>query len=220
MMRVVPDSNVYVSALLLGGNPRRVIDLAVDGSIELCISESISEEVERVLATKFHWPKERLDSATRYIWSSARWVRPQLTVTDCTDPDDNRVLECALEAQARSIVTGDHHLPVLHRTTKFIFSSPGSFSIPNHGRPRHEVLNCPRDRTARFKSEAAVPCPRLSWTPATTPLKRSSSFSGRRSATGTHRNPTGCADETRPQGPIARQFNLSFGSQNALLTHR
>jgi len=50
----------------------------------------------------------------RHLWSSAHWIRPQRTVIGCTDPDDNHVLECALEAQASCIITGDRHLLVLH----------------------------------------------------------------------------------------------------------
>jgi predicted nucleic acid-binding protein len=35
-------------------------------------------------------------------------------VNDCSDPDDNRILECALDAHAAVIVTGDSHLLRLH----------------------------------------------------------------------------------------------------------
>ncbi len=47
MIRVVLDSNVFVSALLFGGNPWQVVAVAVSGSIELCTSDSIRSEVER-----------------------------------------------------------------------------------------------------------------------------------------------------------------------------
>lgn len=72
MMRAVLDSNVYISALLLGGNPQRVLDCAAAGFIDLYISDSISNEVERVLAVKFHWSKERLAKATDYLFASAQ----------------------------------------------------------------------------------------------------------------------------------------------------
>jgi uncharacterized protein len=86
----------------------------VSGFFELCVSDRISDEVERVLAVKFRWSKKRLHRGTQQLWSSARWISPQRTVTDCRDPDDNHVLECALEAQARCIITGDHHLLAVH----------------------------------------------------------------------------------------------------------
>ena len=37
-------------------------------------------------------------------------VEPTERITDCSDPDDNRVLECAVAAQAGYIVTGDRAL--------------------------------------------------------------------------------------------------------------
>ena len=53
-------------------------------------------------------------------------------MTDCTDPDDNRVLECALASQATHIVTGDRDLLALDpfrnvrivRAAKFIAERP------------------------------------------------------------------------------------------------
>jgi len=60
MIRVVVDTNVLVSALLQPlGPPARVLLLARDKSIELCISAEIYAEYEEVLA------RPRLDSTTR-----------------------------------------------------------------------------------------------------------------------------------------------------------
>jgi predicted nucleic acid-binding protein len=53
MLRVVLDSNVYVSALLFGGNPRAVVECAESGRFQFAISQPIKSEVERILATKF-----------------------------------------------------------------------------------------------------------------------------------------------------------------------
>ncbi len=64
MIWVVLDSNVYVSALIFGGNPRAVIECAEDGLIGLSISDPIRAEVERILVEKFSWPQERVREAT------------------------------------------------------------------------------------------------------------------------------------------------------------
>jgi predicted nucleic acid-binding protein len=37
-------------------------------------------------------------------------VRPEFVITECVDPDDNRILEAAVEGRADCIVTGDNHL--------------------------------------------------------------------------------------------------------------
>lgn len=110
MIGVVLDSNIYISALLFGGNPRAVIECVERGLVELLISRPIQAEVERVLGDKFSWPERRTNEATSYLWSLARLISPDEIITDCVDPDDNRVLECALGGNARVIVTGDSHL--------------------------------------------------------------------------------------------------------------
>jgi uncharacterized protein len=81
--RVVADTNVLVSAIQFGGKPKQLLDLAVDGHIDLAISEAILEETLRVLRDKFH-----------------------------RTPDD-RILECAIAADAEVIVSGDQHLLAL-----------------------------------------------------------------------------------------------------------
>ena len=114
MTRVVLDSNIFISALIFGGNPRQLIHLEEQGLIELYTSEPLRREVEHVLVTKFAWPARKVANATSYVWSLAQLVEPQRRVQDCINPDDNCVLECAIEAQAGWIVTGDQHLLALH----------------------------------------------------------------------------------------------------------
>jgi uncharacterized protein len=127
MIGVVLDSNVYVSALLFGGNPRVVVECAEYGLIELAISDHIKGEVERILAGKFSWPQLRVREATSYLWSLTQAFAPGQTVADCSDPDDNRILECALEARAAVIVTGDGHLLKLHPYKGILVLTPKQF---------------------------------------------------------------------------------------------
>jgi uncharacterized protein len=127
MIRAVLDSNVYISALLFGGNPRHIVELAEHGLIELATSHPIKAEVERVLATKFAWPVERIARAAEQLWSFSRNVATRQTVTDCADPDDNRVLECALDGHATVIVTGDAHLLKLHPYRNIPILKPKQF---------------------------------------------------------------------------------------------
>lgn len=114
MLRVVLDSNIYVSALIFGGNPRRVIEAVQMGFFELAISPPIQAEVERILAMKFAWPQHRIETIAAHVWSLAQLATPTSTVADCPDNDDNRILECALAAEASYIITGDNHLLKRH----------------------------------------------------------------------------------------------------------
>jgi putative PIN family toxin of toxin-antitoxin system len=127
MIRAVLDSNVYVSAIVFGGNPRAILDLAEQGLFEVSVSDPIKADVERVLALNFTWTKERIDEATYYLWTLAHATVPRQTVNDCIDPDDNRVLECALEARAKVLVTGDNHLLKLHPYREISILTPKQF---------------------------------------------------------------------------------------------
>ena|SRR5580700_7655912 len=106
-LRVVVDSNVYVSAIVFGGAPKSLLALAELRRFEICISAAIRQEVERTLKEKFGWPREHVDLACSPLWAIAHDVKAQpfLVVTD--DPDDNRILECAVAGKAQVIVTGD-----------------------------------------------------------------------------------------------------------------
>lgn len=111
MNRVTLDSNVYLSGFVFGGKPKRVLEMAIDGEIEVVVSDPIIEEVRRHLLGKFGWSEPRAAEAVESIAEFATHVTPTETIdTVATDPDDNRVLECAVSAGSQTIVTGDDDL--------------------------------------------------------------------------------------------------------------
>ena len=111
MKRVVADTNILVSALQFGGKPKQLLDLAVDGQIELAVSDAIIAEALRVLRDKFERTPEWLAEADRQIRVVARVVEPTESVTAIeADPTDDRILECAVAAEPEVIVSGDRHL--------------------------------------------------------------------------------------------------------------
>ncbi|PYX73793.1 MAG: putative toxin-antitoxin system toxin component, PIN family [Acidobacteria bacterium] len=110
-MRIVVDTNVIVSALVFGGLPRRIFELVEGGYCELFYAAEIQEETRRVLRDKFGWDEDRLDRYLRTLWSLGKRVVLRHRVNAVReDPDDNRILECALAADADVIVSGDRHL--------------------------------------------------------------------------------------------------------------
>ena len=111
MNRVVVDSNVYVSAIVFGGKPMMLLDMAEEGEIELFTSEQILRETFRVLRDKFHRTADQLETDRLHIATIAKSATPTETLNVVSlDPDDDRVLECAVAAGATNIVTGDKHL--------------------------------------------------------------------------------------------------------------
>ena len=65
--RVTPDSNILISALVFGGNPLHLMEMAFSGEVSLFISDAILQETLRVLRDKFGFSEERLALAERYI---------------------------------------------------------------------------------------------------------------------------------------------------------
>ncbi len=107
-MRVVLDTNAIVSGLNFPGNERLVLELALRGRFELFLSPFILEEAAEVLGRKFAWAEERSSQALRALGGAATVIEPRrLAETIEGDHADNRILECALEASADYLVTGD-----------------------------------------------------------------------------------------------------------------
>ena len=130
-MRVVLDTNVIVSGLNFPGNERLVLELALRGRFELCLSPFILEEVAGVLGRKFDWTEERTSQALRALGDAATVVEPRrLPEMIEGGHADNRILECAVEASADYLVTGDrrHLLPLEEHRGARIFNAPSFLS--------------------------------------------------------------------------------------------
>jgi uncharacterized protein len=110
-LTVTADTNVYISALQFDGRPDQLLRLARQGLMRLAVSEPILAEVRRVLGEKFRRPPDEVAEADRLIRGFADVVQPtrQLAV-GTEDPDDDRILECAVAAGAHVLVSGDKHL--------------------------------------------------------------------------------------------------------------
>lgn len=107
-MRVVFDSNIYISALVIsGGQAERALFRILDGSDTLLISKTILDEVLATLARKFSRDPEALSQTAIILSEMAEVVKPEHTMNVFKDDPDNRVLECAEAGRADCIVTGD-----------------------------------------------------------------------------------------------------------------
>jgi putative PIN family toxin of toxin-antitoxin system len=111
-VRVVLDTNVLISAILFGGKPRQILEKAIHGEIRLCLSEAILEELKEVLRRpKFDYSPEAVQVILTELINISDFVKPSKTLSVVSeDPEDNRILEYAVEAGANYIVTGDIHL--------------------------------------------------------------------------------------------------------------
>lgn len=124
-LRLVLDTNVLISAALKPeGLQRTVLILAVTKPAHLYISSAILTEYRDVLARpelqiRRGVQQEALQLIKRRVRSIVPGKRLQVTI----DPKDNIFLECADEARADYLVTGNvRHFPRFWKRTKVITS--------------------------------------------------------------------------------------------------
>jgi putative PIN family toxin of toxin-antitoxin system len=113
-MRVVFDTNVFVSALVFpGGDGERALQRVIDGRDQLLVSREIIGELLEVLARKFARDREELARVALFVAGVAEVVEPSSPITVLADEADNRILECALHGGAALIVTCDKQMLAL-----------------------------------------------------------------------------------------------------------
>ena len=112
MVRVTVDTHILVSGLTFPeGNPRKLLELARAGEIDLAFSDVILDQLADVLVRKFEWPNPDVPEVRRQFGLFARRVVPtQVIHAVADDPDDNAILECTVAAGSEYIVSGDRHL--------------------------------------------------------------------------------------------------------------
>jgi len=140
MPKVVIDTNVYISAFNYGGAPLEVFVLGVRREIDIFISPSILKEIERVLLYDFDWPVNQVKETLSLIQRNSRLVDPQEKIDVIKgDEPDNRVLECAVEAKADVIVSGDkRHLLKLKTFRGVKIQTPSEFLESETWLPKDE----------------------------------------------------------------------------------
>lgn len=123
MIKVVLDTNVIVSAHIKpDGLERAVLNLALAGKVELCMSGAIFSEYDLVLhRSKLNIESTWADASLQLIRKHAITVVPKRPLAASPDEADNRFLECAEEAQADYLVTGNkRHFPTGWKNTKIV----------------------------------------------------------------------------------------------------
>lgn len=117
-MRLVVDTNLWISGLLWRGLPWRLLQLAEQGEVELCSTPPMLAELAEVLAYPKLAPRlqqlgltaaELTERAANLasIWDAPEVAGPPIVAAD---PDDDIFLHCASAARADIIFSGDGHL--------------------------------------------------------------------------------------------------------------
>lgn len=111
-MKVVLDTNVFVSGVFFDGPPHRILRAWREARLRLMLSSEILDEHSRVgedLAARF--PGADLVPILELVATHAEWVDPEpLRERVCADPDDDKFLACAVASRTRVVVSGDKQL--------------------------------------------------------------------------------------------------------------
>ena len=108
-LTAVLDSNVLISGLAFSrGNPYEILNALRRGEIQAHISPFILEEVARNLQRVFQIPQPSIVAIDAFLRERCIVIDPPPTLSlDELSPEDNRVLDCAVQGQAQYLVTGD-----------------------------------------------------------------------------------------------------------------
>jgi putative PIN family toxin of toxin-antitoxin system len=112
LIKIVLDTNVLISAVVFGGKPRQILELVIEGKLKLFLSDPILEEFKEVIGrSKFNYPSSMVHFIINELLAIANLVDPRekLELIE-KDPQDNRIMECAIETNADFIISGDKHL--------------------------------------------------------------------------------------------------------------
>lgn len=123
MIQAVLDTNVVVSGLISPAGPLAdLLDLAALRRFRCYLSEEILDEYREVLGrAHLKLDEHKTFRAIERLKEAAVLVKPQKKLLVCTDSGDNKFLECALEARADFVVTGNlRHFPARFQDIRVI----------------------------------------------------------------------------------------------------
>jgi putative PIN family toxin of toxin-antitoxin system len=135
-MRVVLDTNVFISSFIGTEYPRKIIELWKEGEITLCLSREILAEYVEVLGrlslSGEREVEEILQLFARNYHSIFTAKTPNLKIVE-SDPDDNKFFECAVTLKAQTIISGDKAVLKIKNYSGIIILNPKQFLEKSFG---------------------------------------------------------------------------------------
>jgi len=118
LYRLVPDTNVWISAFITpGGLCDKLVPARGHDDLRFLTSRYLLKEIEEVLHRKFEMPGPVVEARLKYVIQHTQLVESKLVLSVIPACEaDNRVLECAVAGRAHYLVTGDkgHLIPLGH----------------------------------------------------------------------------------------------------------
>lgn len=133
-MKIVLDTNVWLSAIFWDGEASKILDKAEKKDIQIIISEDILSEIIKVLNRESKFQKYilnlrlNIEDLLRTILSISTLIETKTKLDIIkADPKDNIILEAALEGKVEYIVSYDNHLLNMIEFRNIKIISPGEF---------------------------------------------------------------------------------------------
>ena len=110
-MKIVIDTNVVISGIFFGGNPRKILEAVVSHELKASATTEIVSEYQEIVDEMIQRKQGHLhnDLLIPFI-NNLNLIIPGTTTNICRDPDDNKFLSCAKDSASLFIVSGDKDL--------------------------------------------------------------------------------------------------------------
>ena len=133
-MKLVLDTNVWLSGIFWEGEASKIIEKAEKKNIQILISENILSEIVDVLNKESKFQKYILnlklsiEEILRAVLSISNLIETKAKLDIIkADPKDNIILEAALDGKVDYIVSYDSHLLNMIEFRGIKIISPGEF---------------------------------------------------------------------------------------------
>ena len=115
-MKIVVDTNVIISGVFFGGAPGEVLKAIVSNKVTGCATKQIVEEYIEIVNEMISRKQGKLNNAILLtLIESFEMINPKTHIEISRDPDDDKFIECAKDANALYIVSGDKDLLVIEQ---------------------------------------------------------------------------------------------------------
>ena len=111
-MKVTVDTNFLISATQWDYSvAHKLLKKLILSDAKIFTTQDILDETAEVLERDFEYSKNEVKNITEKILLFAKLIEPKQKINVIKDdPDDNKVIECAIESSSDYIISYDRHL--------------------------------------------------------------------------------------------------------------
>lgn len=129
-MKITLDGNIYISAAILGRVCEEVLNICRLSTDLITVFSSIEiiSEIKNKLKNKFNWEDYKVSLFEKYLLDFVKLVYPDKKIKLIKeDPDDDKIIKCAIYSGSNFIISGDKHLLKLIKYKEIKIIPPSEF---------------------------------------------------------------------------------------------